>query len=122
MGKQYFNSDEYIFTQNDTLPAYVFTLYSNGSAVDLSGYPAIVVKARFREKGAALSLAVITCTVVNATIGQFQIANWPAAVSAAETGRHELEIEVDYLGDATQVQTCTNLVLFKVLEEFGDTA
>lgn len=122
MGKEYFNSEEYLLTQNDTLPAYVFSLFSNGSAADLSGYPAIVVKARFREKGSATSLAVITCTTVNATIGQFQIALWPAAVAAAETGTHELEIEVDYLGDATQVQTCTNLVKFKVLEEFGATA
>ncbi len=120
MSRSYFNDDAYEFVQGDTLPAYVFSIFSNGSAADLSGYLSIIVKARFREKGASTSLAVITCTEVDASIGQFSIDIWPAAVAAASTGKHELEIEVDYLGDGTQVQTTTNLVLFKVLEQFGD--
>jgi hypothetical protein len=59
---------------------------------------------------------------VDKAIGQFMINAWPAAVAAAEEGAHELEIEVDYLGDGTQIQTVYDIVKFKVFEQFGDTA
>ena len=122
MARRYFNTEAYELVQGDTLPAYIFSIYSNGEPADFSSYGSLVVTARFREKGATTSLAEIVCDEVNASIGQFKITLWPAAVSAAEEGKHELEIEVDYLGDGTQVQTVTDLVLFKVLEQFGDEA
>jgi len=122
MARRYFNTEAYELVQGDTLPAYIFSIYSNGEPADFSSYGSLVVTARFREKGATTSLAEIVCDEVNASVGQFKITLWPAAVSAAEEGKHELEIEVDYLGDGTQVQTVTDLVLFKVLEQFGDEA
>lgn len=123
MGRRYFNgTDAYELVQGDTLPAYIFTIYSNGVPANFSSYGSLIVTARFREKGSETSLAEIVCDEVDASIGQFKITLWPAAVSDAETGKHELEIEVDYLGDGTQVQTVTDLVLFNMLEQFGATA
>ena len=123
MSKRYFNSDPYPLPQGDTKPSYIFTINdSTGSPADFSSYPSLIVRARFREQGATLSLAVITCTVVNATIGKFKIATWPAAVAAADEGIHELEIEVDYQGDLTEIQTVYNWVKFDVLEQFGETS
>jgi hypothetical protein len=121
--ERYFNEDPYPLIQGDTFPPYVFTIQdSTGQPADFSSYGSLVIRARFREQGSALSLAVITCSVVDAAIGQFMIGSWPAAVAAAEEGKHELEIEVDYLGDGTQMQTVYHIVQFKVHEQFGDTA
>jgi len=120
MSHRYFNEEAYPLIQGDTLPAYVFSIYdSNGAPANLSAYSALVVTARFRESGSATSLAVITCTEVNASIGQFKIDAWPSAVSSASEGKHELEFQVDYLGDATSIQTVYTLVQFKVFEQFG---
>ena len=122
MSHRYFNEEAYPFIQGDTFPSFIFTINdSSGAPADFSSYPSIIVQARFREKNAALSLAVITCAEVDSAIGQFRISSWPATVTNAETGKHELEIQVDYLGDGTQVQTVYTLVEFKVFEQFGDT-
>ncbi|MCG7931980.1 MAG: hypothetical protein N0E44_18260 [Candidatus Thiodiazotropha lotti] len=123
MHDRYFNDDPYPLIQGDNYPPYVFTIHDSlGQPADFSGYSSLVVRARFREQGGDLSLAVITCTAVDKSIGQFRIDSWPAAVAAAEEGTHELEIEVDYLGDSSQVQTVYDIVKFKVFEQFGDTA
>lgn len=121
MPNRYFNNVAYPFIQGDTLPAYVFSLKNaNGTVVDLSAYPALIVYARFREQGSSDSLAKITCTEIDASIGKYRIDSWPSAVAAAEEGLHELEIEIDYLGDATVIQTVYHLVKFKVIEQFGE--
>lgn len=123
MNERYFNDDAYPLIQGDTFPSYVFSIYdSTGAAVDLSAYGSLVVTAKFREEDAAASLAAITCTAVDKSIGQFKIASWPAAVGSASEGTHELEIELDYLGDATQVQTVYHLIQFEVIEQFGAVA
>lgn len=123
MRERYFNEDPYPLIQGDNFPPYVFTIQdSTGQVADFSSYDSLIVRARFREQGDPLSLAVIICTAVDKAIGQFKIDSWPAAVAAAEEGTHELEIEVDYLGDGTQIQTVYDIVNFKVFEQFGDTA
>jgi hypothetical protein len=121
--ERYFNDDPYPLIQGDNFPPYVFTIRdSTGQAADFSSYGSLVVRARFREQGYPLSLAVITCSDVDKAIGQFMIDSWPEAVAAAEEGIHELEIEVDYLGDESRIQTVYDIVKFKVFEQFGDTA
>lgn len=121
MPSRYFNEDAYPFIQGDNLPSYVFSIYdSDNLPADLSGYPSLIVTAKFREKNAAASLAQITCTEVDASIGQFKITSWPSAVSSASEGKHELEIQLDYQGDGTEIQTVYNLVQFDVVEQFGD--
>lgn len=121
MANRYFNDTAYPFILGDTKPSYTFSIYnSTGVPADLSSFPSLVVYARVREQGSATSLAKITCTAVNAAIGKYRIDNWPAAVGDAEEGIHELEIEVDFLGDATSIQTVYHLVKFDMIEQFGE--
>lgn len=118
--ERYFNTEPYPLIKGDTNPPYVFSIYdSDGAPADLSSYGSLVVTGRVREEGSATSLAAITCTAVDASIGQFKVPAWPSAVTSADEGILELEIELDYLGDATQVQTVYNLVQFRLYEQFG---
>lgn len=119
--RRYYNDDPYPFISGDTWPSLIFQVgTSTGAPADFTSYPNMVVTARFREKGASTSLAEITCSHVDRTIGQFRISLWPEAVSGAEEGTHELEIECDLAGDGVTVQTVFNLVKFRVYEQFGD--
>jgi len=121
MSNRYFNSEAYPFFVGDTKPTYIFTIYNTlNQPADFSSFPNIIVKARFREKGSSTSLAVITCETVSLAAGKFKITTWPSEVAAAEEGIHELEIEIDYKGDGTEIQTVFSLIKFKVYEEFGD--
>lgn len=123
MANRYYNSTAYPFVKGDRKPSYTFSIYNyTGGPANLSSYPSLIVHARFREQGSSTSLANITCTAVNAAIGQYRIDTWPTTVAAASEGIHELEIEVDFNGDGTVTQTVYHLIKFNVLEQFGATS
>ncbi len=120
MANRYYNSTAYPFVIGDRKPSYTFSIYNyTGGPANLSSYPSLIVYARFRAQGVTTSIAKITCTAVNAAVGQYRIDTWPTTVAAASEGIHELEIEVDFLGDATITQTIYQLIKFNVIEQFG---
>lgn len=115
----YFNDEAYPLVQGDTWPPYAFTIGTADGAGDFTEYPDVVVTARVRYRGAATTLAAITCEEVDRRVGQFRIATWPEEVMGGDPGAMEMELEVDYLGDGVLVGTVIDLIKFDLLEGFA---
>ena len=115
-----FNSSPYPLIQGDTRPPLTLQIGdSTGAAADFSRFASLVVTAHWREKDAAAVTASIVMSAVDASAGQYRIDAWPTAALAGDEGRYELEIEVDYLGDGTSVETVFDTVQFKLHEDFA---
>jgi hypothetical protein len=118
--KRDFNPQPYPLVQSDTRPPITIQIGdSTGAAADFSAYPSIVVRGYWRERNASSITATITLSTVDATVGQFKIDSWSATALGVDEGRYEIEIEIDYQGDGSVVETVFDTIQFKVWEDFS---
>lgn len=129
---KYMNDTPYVLGRADTRPPFVFTIKTQtpgGTAtpINLSAYASSAVRVKIRERGAETNLAMISCTKIDGSIGQFQISSWPSAVTSALdssgepiTGKLEGQFQLSRDGTFTDTQTVKQWALFDLRELFGE--